>query len=272
MEIYLDVFPANGAYDGPNAAQDANTTIWADTRLLYTSSYTEFSIQGPVGDCASGQSAAVGSTASLFVTVSDAYLNAPANGIGGEVSKTESPGSIEIAFATSDVERFGFDVQRRLLNAAGDGACATDGECRWATRFGAWSGGDHYVLSLKGGDDRGRELRREHRQVRRHHERGEHDLHLPALVPLAGPSGEHEGPARFGRALRVSARRLLRGLRDLLPVGEELLDADVGERVLGELLDHAERAAWRRRRRGGRTRARGSGCARSATSTWVSKS
>jgi hypothetical protein len=46
-EPYIDV-NNNGIWDGPNGAWDANTTIWAETRILYTG-YVEALPAGPVG-------------------------------------------------------------------------------------------------------------------------------------------------------------------------------------------------------------------------------
>jgi hypothetical protein len=143
-EFYLDV-NGNQQWDGPNGVRDSNTTVWAETRLLYT--------DGPFGPTSeivpnSPFVLAPGETISLsgfFADLNRNYVSREAFTLSLEFT---SPRSLTSLITQNLVDDYGFPIDRRLVSR-GTGTAMTDPEgaclpstavCKYKTIFTAWPG------------------------------------------------------------------------------------------------------------------------------------
>ncbi len=137
----------NGRWDGPNGKYDADTTIWSEAKILYTSR------SSPVNSYVAAGSPPVkitsfgtvqrGGSIRLYGYFPDLNLNRPWAGAtyNAELRYCDI-GAIEWETETSLQDGYGFGYERMLVSAA-DGAACTPATpiCVWKSLFYEWGGG-----------------------------------------------------------------------------------------------------------------------------------
>lgn len=124
-------------YAAPNGTWDSNTTIWTEARILYTGA--------PAGAIVpnAGWSVPVSnpaSTVTLDVFFTDQNFNrVTAKATSFAVAHSATRGSVKLS-STSLLDNYGFDLERKLVNAADGRECVmgTTAICRWKTLFKDW--------------------------------------------------------------------------------------------------------------------------------------
>jgi len=142
-ETYVDV-NSNKQWDPPNGQWDANTTIWIETRVLYTDiadPSVAFTVPDSYGACPGG--VAKGGTALVYVFLPDRNLNrvqSASTTMG--VSHTATKGSVQWV-STTIQDGYGFGIERIRVNAADSnaGCLAVTPACVWKVIFGDWGQG-----------------------------------------------------------------------------------------------------------------------------------
>jgi hypothetical protein len=135
-EIYVDDAPTDGMWNPPNGRWDAQTTVWTETRLLYTGrpvpalQPTTF---GPVAPNAVVTLDAFARDRNLnLVQASNTVLQLVFTGTRGSIGPF--PGAL--------ADGYGFGIERRLVAAADQKECApATATCVWKTVFTGWSQG-----------------------------------------------------------------------------------------------------------------------------------
>jgi hypothetical protein len=155
LEQYQDL-NGNGVWDGPNGRQDADTTIYAETRILYaglpyaydSSNYAPFAAACPGGLARATQ-------VRKTLVVRDLNMNrlpAKVNGTNSAVAFTPAPPTIlntTLYDGPLTREHFGFDLQKVLVDVRG-GACTagSDAGCVWNVLFGTWDQGTRISMDI----------------------------------------------------------------------------------------------------------------------------
>lgn len=136
-EFYLDV-NGNNLWDGPNGLRDATTTVWAETRVLYTDS-----AYGPNSSIvpASGFTLATGSIQSFtgyFLDINKNYVSKDANVLTLE---NTSPRTLTALITQNFVDDYGFPIARSLVATGTELACAPATPiCKYKVIFTKWPG------------------------------------------------------------------------------------------------------------------------------------
>ncbi|HSP78227.1 MAG TPA: hypothetical protein VLQ93_06840, partial [Myxococcaceae bacterium] len=154
-ETYIDEAPADGQWNGPNGTWDNDTTIWTETRILYTGrpvgerSFTmgmDFASYPPVpqpfsGSCGSGVGKGTYKLAEVYCA--DEFFNRPqAQGTTVSAVHSANKGSVQ-SLISGIQDGYGFGMERRKLNAANplqDCTPATSA-CIWKMLFFDWGYG-----------------------------------------------------------------------------------------------------------------------------------
>ena len=153
-ETYIDEAPADGQWNGPNGTWDNNTSIWTETRILYTGrpsaldgrvyiTPAEFSPRCPDG-------VAKGGITYVSMYFADDFFNRPqAAGTSFVSSHTASKGSIKV-LSSGLLDSYGFGMERRLLNSS-NGVCVSSSPiCQWRMLFTTWARGYVSDAEIKG--------------------------------------------------------------------------------------------------------------------------
>ncbi|HVG62916.1 MAG TPA: Ig-like domain-containing protein [Hyalangium sp.] len=154
-EVYIDEAPADSQWNGPNGIWDNNTTIWAETRILYsgrpsldpTHTYivpSQFSSSCPGG-------VPRGGAVRVDMYFGDAYFNRPqAAGTSFTSSHTATKG-VPSVLNTGILDDYGFGYERRLFDTSDGRACTpTSNICIWKVYFTTWGRGFVSQAEIKG--------------------------------------------------------------------------------------------------------------------------
>jgi hypothetical protein len=153
-ETYIDEAPADGQWNGPNGTWDNNTSIWTETRMLYTGRPS--SLAGRVyitpgqfsGFCPDG--VAKGDMTYVQMFFGDDFFNRPqASGTGFNASHTANKGTVRVLSAGL-LDAYGFGMERRLLNSSGGVCVAASPLCLWRMLFTTWGRGYVSDAEIKG--------------------------------------------------------------------------------------------------------------------------
>ncbi|MFZ5468723.1 MAG: hypothetical protein ACOZIN_04720 [Myxococcota bacterium] len=155
-ELYIDEAPQDNQWTPPNGIWDNNTTIWTETRILYsdrpiTTGLPNSFIQpnpfstpccSPLPDggmvCTGGLGK--GTSVGLSATFGDLNLNRPqAAGTSFAIRHTATKGTVAIS-NTNLLDGYGFGMERRLLDSTTSQACTAAGSpiCHWRVLFYDW--------------------------------------------------------------------------------------------------------------------------------------
>ncbi len=145
-ETYIDEAPADGQWNGPNGKWDNDTTIWTETRILYTGrpyndpthsfiAPTDFSAACPNGVPKGGST-----TVSMFF--GDEFFNRPqAASTSFSASHTATKGTVKV-LSTGLQDGYGFGYVRDMFNTADGKACQPSSTiCTWKVYFTSWDYG-----------------------------------------------------------------------------------------------------------------------------------
>jgi hypothetical protein len=153
-ETYIDEAPADGQWNGPNGTWDNNTSIWTETRMLYTGRPS--SLAGRVyitppqfsGSCPDG--IAKGDLTYVQMFFGDDFFNRPqANGTGFSASHTATKGTVRV-LNSGLLDAYGFGMERRLLNSSGGVCVPASPLCLWRMLFTTWGRGYVSDAEIKG--------------------------------------------------------------------------------------------------------------------------
>jgi hypothetical protein len=161
-ETYVDDSPRDGQYNPANGQWDGDTTVWADTRLLYTDrptadlpgrSYIYPAAEQPTptfgGTCGSGL--ARGGKAYYAFAFADLNFNRPDATTAFATAVEGAPGRGSAAFFEDpgQLDGYGFGLERVKLDAVTNRVCDPDvARCKWSTLFYTWSEGVHGVVTV----------------------------------------------------------------------------------------------------------------------------
>lgn len=152
-EIYVDDAPANGVYDGPNGTWDANTTIWTEARILYSSrpelTLVNFVLPSNWLPCPGGPGRGTATNGAVFFP--DFQLNTvQADKTNFGVVLFPSIGAVLLTTPPSFLDTYGFGIERRLMDAStyNSDCSASTPICRWKMLFYGWSRGQVPSLRL----------------------------------------------------------------------------------------------------------------------------
>lgn len=141
-ETYIDEAPANNRWDGPNGQWDQDTSIWVETRLLYSGR--------PVGDrssitpapfagaCGSGSELAKGASTAVQVRFRDPRGNPPS--AGTRFTTAETPANKgTISGSGTQLDTFGMEWTRLQVDAETGVPCTSaHAVCEWQVQFRTW--------------------------------------------------------------------------------------------------------------------------------------
>jgi hypothetical protein len=142
-ELFIDT-NANGVWNGPNGVWDANTTVWAETRVLYTN-YSEPGLGYIVP---ATFNVPKGSVSTHDIHTPDLNLNRPqAPSTSFSAVHTATKGSV-MALSGSLQDGYGFNMDTVLVDATTLTACmpGVTPICRQRVVFGDWGRG--YIGTL----------------------------------------------------------------------------------------------------------------------------
>ncbi len=150
-EFFVDL-NGNGRWDPPNGIHDSNTTIWTETRILYTSRPTtannnSYLSPSPFTPCPNGVPR--GGFVYLDAFFGDLNMNVPqSSGTAFSVGPPPARGSVSASFS-SLLDGYGFQMSRILVDASSQLACNPNSSliCNWKLVFGGWGSG--YVGSVR---------------------------------------------------------------------------------------------------------------------------
>jgi hypothetical protein len=155
-EFFVDL-NHNGVWDPPNGIHDSNTTIWTETRILYTgrptSANSYFLPALFAGSCASGTALPRATSVFQDVHFGDLNLNAPQS--AGTSFQLGAPiptkGSMTVPFS-SLLDGYGFRMERVLVDASTQQYCdpASSTICNWKLLFGGWGAGYIGTVTVTG--------------------------------------------------------------------------------------------------------------------------
>jgi hypothetical protein len=136
-ESYVDEAPADGMWNGPNGMWDAQTTVWTETRLLFSGRplpYITPATFGPVP---------VGGQVTFDLAIRDKNFNFPQSmGTLLALVYSGTRGTLVSSLGASITDAYGFGVDRRLVSSADQKECAPSTPiCQWRTLFTTWSSG-----------------------------------------------------------------------------------------------------------------------------------
>ncbi len=142
-ETYIDDAPANGRWDNRNGTWDADTTIWTETRLLYSdrpvqaTQYSFFATPTFAAACPGGL--AKGASVIGSALFRDQYFNIPvAAGTMFTSAHTATKG-MAATINTNHLDGYGFAYERRLVNVVDQTDCLTATPiCEWKPLFYEW--------------------------------------------------------------------------------------------------------------------------------------
>ena len=140
-EVYIDEAPADGQWNAPNGQWDNNTSIWVETRILYTGlpvvPHSKL-VPNPFGTIPRG------GTLNIEAYFADDNMNrAQAQSTSFKILDTATKGSV--SWKTGNLlDAYGFGIERRLLDASSSTDCTPTSQiCVWRTLFYDW--GEGYV-------------------------------------------------------------------------------------------------------------------------------
>jgi len=148
-EFFVDL-NGNGVWDPPNGVHDSNTTIWTETRILYSGRPTYNNSYFNPSRFATACPAPGGlphlAVVPLDVYFGDLNLNIPQAAGTSFSMGTPQPtkGVLTAPMAGMTVlDGYGFQMERVLVDASSQHACnpATSTICNWKILFGGWSSG-----------------------------------------------------------------------------------------------------------------------------------
>lgn len=135
-ETYIDV-NGNNAWDGPNGVWNNDTTVWAETRILYTD--VPLLANSSIVPSNFGTIAA-GSSQDFFAYFLDPNLNYISAGSTTLASEFTSPRSLTVQITQPFGDRYGFDLQRVLVASGTELACtAATAICKYKVVFTKWA-------------------------------------------------------------------------------------------------------------------------------------
>jgi hypothetical protein len=144
-ETYIDEAPADGQWNGPNGTWDNNTSIWTETRMLYTGRPS--GLAGRVyitpaqfsGSCPDG--VPLGGVTYVSMFFADDFFNRPqAAGTTFVSTHTAPKGQVRV-LSSGLLDAYGFGVERRLLNSSNGVCVAASPVCQWRVLFTTWARG-----------------------------------------------------------------------------------------------------------------------------------
>lgn len=154
-EVYIDEAPADSQWNGPNGTWDNNTTIWAETRILYSDrpstdpSRTYIVPSNFSGACGNGVPR--GGAVRVDMYFGDQYFNRPqASGTSFSAGHSASKGSVSV-LNTGILDGYGFGYERRLFSTADGRSCVPSSpSCIWKVYFTTWGRGFVSQAEIKG--------------------------------------------------------------------------------------------------------------------------
>jgi hypothetical protein len=151
-EFFIDS-DGNNAYSPPNGVWDSSAKIWTKTFVLYTdaSAAAQSFFTDLAGTPVSTFNVPKGESLELRVFMPDQNLNRIEQGSTMAVAINPARGTV-VPTDTLNLDGYGFGVDARvLLNAAGDGPCASSTPvCRYFTRFTSWGRGEIGRMTITG--------------------------------------------------------------------------------------------------------------------------
>lgn len=145
-ETYIDEAPADGQWNGPNGKWDNDTSIWTETRILYTGrpyndpTHTYISPSTFSGSCPNG--VARGDFATVSMYFGDQYFNRPqAASTTFSSGHTATKGSLRVLNSGLQ-DDYGFGYVRNLFNTTDGRDCQpSSATCIWKVYFTTWGHG-----------------------------------------------------------------------------------------------------------------------------------
>ena len=154
-ETYIDEAPADSQWNGPNGRWDNDTSIWTETRILYTGrpmndpTHTYITPLAFSGTCGNG--VGKGSTKLVDMYFGDSFFNRPqAAGTSFSSGHTATKGSVRV-LNTGLQDGYGFGYVRSLFNTADGRDCLPAATtCIWKVYFTTWDRGYVSQAEIKG--------------------------------------------------------------------------------------------------------------------------
>ncbi|WP_224364295.1 Ig-like domain-containing protein [Hyalangium versicolor] len=149
-ETYIDEAPADGQWNGPNGVWDNDTSIWVETRILYTGKPTLDPTHTYIlpnvfsGNCGDTNPPPLGKgeTTTVRMYFGDDFFNRPqAQGTSFSATHKATKGSVKVASAGFQ-DGYGFGYVRELFSTSTGQACLTTSPiCVYKVYFTSWGGG-----------------------------------------------------------------------------------------------------------------------------------